>query len=58
MKLPLIGSALGLGAALLMVPLFALLLSCQTGCNQHAWSAEIEPQPAWVGCGISLECLR
>jgi len=58
MKLPLIGSALGLGATLLMVPIFALLLSCQAGCTQPAWSAEIEAQPPWVSCGISLECLR
>ena len=53
-----IGPALGLAAALVMVPICALLLTCQAGCNQHTWSEAIEPQPAWVSCGISLECLR
>jgi hypothetical protein len=33
-------SALGLAAALVIVPICALLLSCQAGCNQHVWSEE------------------
>ena len=57
MKLPLVGWALGLGAAVVMVSICVLLLSCQAGCEQRTWSEEIEPQPAWVSCGISLECL-
>jgi hypothetical protein len=57
MKLPLVGWALGLGAALAMVWICTLLLSCQAGCNQHTWSEEIEPQPAWVSCDVGLECL-
>jgi len=56
MKLPLVGWALGLGAALVVVSICALLLSSQAG-NQHAWSEEFEPQPAWVSCDIRLECL-
>ena len=58
MKVALLGSALGLGAALTLAPIFVVLLSCQAGCSQHTWSAEIEPQPAWVSCCMSLECLR
>jgi hypothetical protein len=58
MKLPLVGWALGLSAALVMVSICALLLSCHAGCTRPAgWSEEIEPQPAWVSCGLSLECL-
>jgi len=57
MKLPLVGWILGLSAVLVMVSICALLLGCQAGCNQRAWSEEIEPQPAWVSCGVSLECL-
>ena len=57
MRLPLVGWALGLSAALVMVVIGALLLSCQVGCKQHAWAEEFEPQPAWVSCDIRLECL-
>ena len=49
--------ALGLSVALAMVAIGAVLLSWQAGSNQHTWFEEIEPQPAWVSCGISLECL-
>jgi hypothetical protein len=48
---------LGLSAALAAVSICALLLSWQAGSNQHTWSEEIEAQPSWVSCGISLECL-
>jgi hypothetical protein len=57
MKFPLLGWALGLSAAVVMVSICALLLSCQADCKQRTLSEEIEPQPAWVSCGISLECL-
>jgi hypothetical protein len=57
MKRPLVGWALGLGAALAMISIYVLLPGCQAGCNQRTWAEEIEPQPAWVSCGISLECL-
>jgi len=57
MKFPLVGWVLGLTGVLVMVLICALLLSCQAGCNQRAWTEEIESQPAWVSCGISLECL-
>jgi hypothetical protein len=57
MKLPLVGWALGLGAALVMVSILTLLLSCQAGCSQHTWSEDIEPQPGWVSCDIRLDCL-
>jgi len=57
MKPPLAGLALALSVALVTVLICALLLSWQAGSNQHTWSEEIEAQPAWVSCGISLECL-
>jgi hypothetical protein len=57
MKTASAGWALGLCIALAMVSIGALLLSWQAGSNQHTWSEEIEPQPTWVSCGISLECL-
>jgi hypothetical protein len=53
-----VGLALGFAAALVMVPIGAVLLGCQAGCNQPAFSEGIELQPAWVSCGISLDCLR
>jgi hypothetical protein len=56
MKGALVGWALGLGAAL-AISLCALLLSCQAGCNQHAWFEDLEAQPAWASCGLILECL-
>ena len=57
MKSPLAGWALGLSAALVMASICALLLGWQAGFKQHTWSEDIEAQPAWVSCGISLECL-
>jgi len=57
MKPLLAGWALGLSVVLLTISICALLLSWQAGSNQHTWSEEIEAQPAWVSCGISLECL-
>jgi hypothetical protein len=57
MKPRLVGWALGLSVALVTVSICTLLLSWQAGSNQHTWSEEIEAQPAWVSCGISLECL-
>ena len=57
MKPLLAGWALGLSVVLLTISICALLLSWQAGSNQRTWSEEIEAQPAWVSCGISLECL-
>ena len=57
MKLPLVDWALGLSAVLAMISILVLLLSFQAGSNQRRWSEDLEPQPAWVSCGISLECL-
>jgi len=57
MKPRLAGWALGLTAALVMLSICALLVRWQAGFNGQTLSEEIEAQPAWVSCGVSLECL-
>jgi hypothetical protein len=55
MKTVLVAAAFGLAVAIVM-PLTSL--GCQAGCNKLTSSGQIELQPGWTDCGVSMECLR
>ena len=57
MKPVLVAAAFGLAVAIVMPLIPAPSLGCQAGCNKLT-SSEIELQPGWTDCGVSLECLR
>jgi hypothetical protein len=50
--------AFGLAAAIAMSLIPVPSLGCQAGCNKLTSTAQIELQPGWTDCGVSLECLR
>jgi hypothetical protein len=58
MKTVLVAAAFGLATAIVMPLIPAPSLGCQAGCNKLTSSEQIELQPAWTDCGVSLECLR
>jgi hypothetical protein len=58
MKTVLVAAAFGLATAIVMPLISAPSLGCQTGCNKLTSSEQIELQPGWTDCGVSLECLR
>ena len=58
MKPVLVAAAFGLAVAIVMPLIPAPSLGCQAGCNKLTSSEQIELQPGWTDCGVSLECLR
>ena len=58
MKAVLVAATFGLAAAIVMQLIPAPSLGCQAGCNELTSSEQIELQPGWTDCGVSLECLR
>jgi hypothetical protein len=58
MKPVLVAAAFGLAVAIVMPMIPAPSLGCQAGCNKLTSSEQIELQPGWTDCGVSLECLR
>jgi hypothetical protein len=58
MKTVLVAAAFGLAVAIVMPLIPAPSLGCQAGCNKLTSSEQIELQPGWTDCGVSMECLR
>jgi hypothetical protein len=58
MKPVLVAAAFGLAVAIVMPVIPAPSLGCQAGCNKLTSSEQIELQPGWTDCAVSLECLR
>ena len=58
MKTVLIAATFGLAAAIVMPLIPAPSLGCEADCNKLTSSEQIELQPGWTDCGVSLECLR
>jgi hypothetical protein len=58
MKTVLVTAAFGLAVGIAVPLLPAPSLGCQAGCNKLTSSEQIELQPGWTDCGVSLECLR
>jgi hypothetical protein len=58
MKTVLVAATFGLATAIVMPLIPASSLGCQAGCNKLTSSDQIELQPGWTDCGVSLECLR
>jgi hypothetical protein len=58
MKTVSLAAAFGLAVAIVMPLIPAPSLGCQAGCNKLTSSEQIELQPGWTDCGVSLECLR
>jgi hypothetical protein len=58
MKTVLVAAAFGLATAILTPLIPAPSLGCQAGCNKLTSFEQIELQPRWTDCGVSLECLR
>ena len=58
MKTVLVAATFGLTAAIVIPLIPAPSLGCQAGCYKLTSSEQIELQPGWTDCGVSLECLR
>jgi hypothetical protein len=58
MKTVLVAAAFGLAVAIVMPLIPAPSLRCQAGCNKLTSFEQIELQPGWTDCGVSLECLQ
>jgi hypothetical protein len=58
MKTLLVAAAFGVAVAVVVPLMPAPSLGCQAGCNKLTSSEQIELQPGWTDCGVSLECLR